>query len=66
MHPCQSSRKPPTVIGTLVREMYPDFVDTINGLKPVLTWEDFKKTTIAGVSTDKRVLEEFWVCATCA
>jgi len=46
--------------------MYLDFVDTINGLKPVLTWEDFKKTTIAGVSTDKRVLEEFWVCATCA
>jgi hypothetical protein len=39
--------------------MYPDFVDTINGIKPVLTWEDFKTTTIVGVSTDKRVLEEF-------
>jgi len=46
--------------------MYPDFVDTINGMKPVLTWEYFKKTAIAGVSTNKRVLEEFWVCATCA
>jgi hypothetical protein len=46
--------------------MYPDFVDTPNGMKPVLTWEDFKKTTITGVSTDKKVLEEFWVCVTCA
>ncbi|KAG0514051.1 hypothetical protein BDA96_10G156300 [Sorghum bicolor] len=40
--------------------MYPNFVDTINRMKPVLTWEDFKKTTIARVSTSKRVLEEFW------
>jgi hypothetical protein len=65
VHSYQSSRKPPTVIDTLVLEMYPNFVDTINRMKPVLTWEDFKKTTIARVSTSKRVLEEFWVCVTC-
>jgi hypothetical protein len=64
VHPYQGSRKPPTVIGALVREMYPDVVDTVNGLKPVLTWEDFKRTSTCGVSNDRRVVEEFWVCFT--
>ncbi|WVZ63336.1 hypothetical protein U9M48_012976 [Paspalum notatum var. saurae] len=40
--------------------MYPDVVDTINGMKPVLSWEDFKKTSTNGISNDKRVLAEFW------
>jgi hypothetical protein len=44
--------------------MYPDVVDTVNGLKPVLTWEDFKRTSTCGVSNDRRVVEEFWVCFT--
>lgn len=59
------SRKPPTVIGALVREMYPDVVDTVNGPKPVLTWEDFKQTSTHGEPNDKRVVKEFWVSFAC-
>ncbi|XP_039827584.1 uncharacterized protein LOC120689362 [Panicum virgatum] len=60
VHPYEGSRKPPTVIGALVREMYPDVVDTINGLKPVLTCEDFKRTSTNGIRNDIRVVGEFW------
>nr|CAB3480941.1 unnamed protein product [Digitaria exilis] len=60
VHPYQGSRKPPTVIGALVREMYPDVVDTAKGPKPVLTWEDYKQTSTCGEPNDKRVVKEFW------
>lgn len=61
MHPYQGSRKPPTVIGALVREMFPDVVETANGPRPVLKWEDFKRTYTRGIPNDRRVVEEFWV-----
>lgn len=66
VHPYKGSRKPPTVIGALVREMYPDFVKSANGMEPVLTWEDFKRTSTCGESNDRRVVAEFWVCFTCS
>ncbi|KAL6840317.1 hypothetical protein ACP4OV_030127 [Aristida adscensionis] len=60
VHPYKGSRKPSTVMGALVREMHPDFVDTANGKRPVLTWEDYKRTSTCGQRNDRRVIGEFW------
>ena len=49
-------------MGALVREMYPDFVETENGKWPVLSWEDYKRTSAHNVPDDRRVMSEFWVC----
>ena len=62
VHPYRGSRKPPTVMGALVHEMYPDFVETKNGKRPVLSWEDYKRTSTHNVPDDRRVVLEFWVC----
>ena len=49
-------------MGALVHEMYPDFVETGNGKRPVLSWEDYKRTSAHNVPDDRRVVSEFWVC----
>jgi len=48
-------------MGALVREMYPDFVETENGKRPVRSWEDYKRTSTHNVPDDRGVVSEFWV-----
>jgi hypothetical protein len=62
--PLKGSRVPATVMGALIREMYPNVLQNANGPRPVLTWDDFKKTTTRGVPDDQRVVSDFGVCFT--
>ncbi|XBI32406.1 hypothetical protein VPH35_055860 [Triticum aestivum] len=59
-HP-YSARDPSTVLGALVRQMYPPPIGPKNDQKPVLCWEDYKWSPGPEVRTAaSKIVEEFW------
>ncbi|KAF7109023.1 hypothetical protein CFC21_109356 [Triticum aestivum] len=56
-----SARDPSTVLGALVRQMYPPPIGPKNDQKPVLCWEDYKWSPGPEVrTTASKIVEEFW------